>query len=294
MSDVPPVKLSINLPENIYDSYVYTPNTFTPNTFTPNTLSPNTFTSNTLSPNTFTNYFNIGKYQETSNSDQTEPYSFESLSLVHPIDEIYLDMDETIGHVSMSSIYYKIWKHFNNTNELYPKYSDFKWFFEKGAFRPGLIELLQYLVEIKNKGLIKYISIYTAATNYNNYVDWIARMMEEYAGIPKHSIDSIYDRENCILDTYTSAYHKEIQNNSILIDDKPWYSSKRERRTIGIQPYRQYVDSKPFYDLFDVSDHRIIEDSLEHDRQYYKPSMDDYSDDRELYGILEGLKNIFD
>ena len=33
MSDVPPVKLSLDLPENIYEQYVYNPSTFTPNNF---------------------------------------------------------------------------------------------------------------------------------------------------------------------------------------------------------------------------------------------------------------------
>ena len=231
---------------------------------------------------------NMNRYSEQN----LQNFNFNNLSLDHPIDEIYLDMDETIGHVSAASVFLNIWQHFN-PNQIYPNYSDFSWFFEQGAFRPGLIELLQYLVEIKNKGLIKYISIYTAASNDNNYVDWIVRTMEQYAGIPKYSIDSIYCRDHCKWHPYFGVYYKEIQNNSILIDDKPWYSSKPDR-TLGVKPYKQYVNSDPLYKLFETSTHKLINDTIEYDYLNFRPSLIDYSDDRELTRILIGLKSIFE
>ena len=272
MAEIPPPVLSIEIPEITYDKS-YNENT------------PNTYSNTYL--NTYSN-----TYSNMYSSYNLENFDFNNLSLDHPIYEIYLDMDETIGHVSASSIFFNIWHHFN-PNQIYPNYSDFKWFFEQGAFRPGLIELLQYLVELKNKGLIKYISIYTAASNHNNYVDWIVRSMEEYSGIPKYSIDSIYDRENCIHNSYSGIYYKNIQNNAILIDDNPWYSSK-PNRTLGVKPYKQYVDSKPLYDLFDTSNHKKIHETLEYDYFNYRPSTEDYSGDRELFRIINGLKQIFE
>jgi len=222
----------------------------------------------------------------------TNDYNFSNLSLIDPIFEIYLDMDETIGHISKSSLFLNIWQHYKKDTQELPSYSDFKWFFDNGAFRPGLKELLQYLVTLKNNGLIKFISIYTAATNDNNYVFWIARCIEEYAGIPKLSIDSIYDRYNCIFDRFSNAYYKQIQKNSILIDDKPWYSTI-PNRTLYVEPYLQHVSSEPLFNMFDSADQNAIKNILEYDSENYKVSYKDYSNDRELFRIIDGLKQIF-
>jgi len=208
---------------------------------------------------------------------------------------ICLDMDETVGYVAPLSFYINVWRNINNTNE-YPPYDIFKnWFFEKGAFRPYLKELIIYLKKELDKGNINEILIFTSVDNYNGYVDYVARCIEKYCNIPENTISRIIDASYSLEKSTCGATIKELSvigEDVILIDDKPW-NVNPSNRVLGVPQYRQYCDPSDFLKFFNSKYHLSIEDAISIDFNNYPPDLNDYSNDRTLLDIIEGLKIIF-
>ena len=56
---------------------------------------------------------------------------------IHKFNEVHIDLDQTIGDISILSLYAKIWRHYKQKDKnLFPDYEMFaNWFFKKGGFR---------------------------------------------------------------------------------------------------------------------------------------------------------------
>jgi len=227
---------------------------------------------------------------EQQNIPANYTFTFDEIDKTAPIDKVNLDMDHTIGNISIITIYIKCWRHFNKADG-YPPYELFRWFFEGGGWRPHLKEFLLYLVDLRSKGHIRQINIHTSVSNYNGYVDWIAQCMDKFCET-EGIIDNIYDSSVSNGFSRCGATYKPISPSAILFDDKPW-NAYPYNRSVGVPYYEQNVSNEPFYQMFDKQHHKELESVLEYDARQYPQNYNDFTGDTFFKDIVPKLKEHF-
>jgi len=224
-----------------------------------------------------------------------QSYTVDGLDKSNKIDVVCIDIDQTIGDVSMSSLFYKIYNHYEKRCDVGPPYNTVGWFFEAGGFRPYLKELMQYLHKLRETGKIKKIIVHTSINNYNRYVNWIVSCLENYCE-RYHLIDEIRDRRTATAYEDDSSTIKELGPNDILIDDKPW-NAVPQNRAIKVLPYYCTIDGAPYADYFSGEKQNTIKNIFIKDRGRNRDPIVDAADaqnDRELNDLLTELKKLFD
>ena len=225
-------------------------------------------------------------HDSTHDSTYQSEYRFEDIDFSNNIKHIYLDIDQTIGDVGKASVFYNIAHHYTKKS---PPYNTVKWFFEEGAFRPGLREFIHYLNSLKERGI--GVSIYTSINNYNGYVNWMVDCIEEFCGLPR-IFDTIKDGQMARYRSNCGATIKELGPNEILIDDKPWNVTPL-KRVIGIKPYYKRIDSLRYADYFDEQQRDEIVNILKNDEIYDVSTSYREPDDKEYSNLLDNFRKIF-
>jgi hypothetical protein len=227
-------------------------------------------------------------------------YTIDRIDTANPIETVCIDVDQTIGDVSIASIFYRIWRHHNaGAGEATgatdgPPYEMVSWFFESGGFRPYLKELMRYLYQLRESGKIKKILIHTSLSNSTGYVGWIVTCLEKYCGIDQ-LIDSIRDRNTADMYSKCGATFKQLEPTDILIDDKPWNAIPKNRALI-VTPYYQLIDGAPYIDFFPEDQQKSVAALINYDRRANPTeSVDtDRATDSDLKNILIQLTTYFD
>lgn len=179
---------------------------------------------------------------------------------------ICLDMDETVGSFGPYCIIVKIWNHFQKANP--PVDQSIAHHLTHGAFRPYLKEFLLFVADLKKRGLIDALVLFTSASNAGGYVDHIVECLEYYVNLddstPQLAFDLIisneyseeFSRDGATIKdpllaikmlhekTGLDLYQTTDFANVVFIDDKPYnikYYSTTPSVCISMNPYRQYV-----------------------------------------------------
>jgi len=216
-------------------------------------------------------------------------YRIDMIDTSNPIETICIDIDQTIGDVSIASIFYRIWQHHNIGR---PPYDTVGWFFEAGGFRPYLKELMLYLYRLRETGKIKKILIHTSLSNSGGYVEWIVSCLEKYCGLDQ-LIDGIRDRNIAAMYSKCGATIKQLEPTDILIDDKPWNAIPKTR-ALKVNPYYCTIDGSPYIDFFSEDKKKSVTDIINYDRcANQAESVADSADDKDLENIRMQLNTYF-
>lgn len=191
-------------------------------------------------------------------------YTMDMIDTSTPIETVCIDIDQTIGDVSIASIFYKIWQHYNIGTKG-PPYHTVGWFFESGGFRPYLKELMQYLYQLRETGKIKKILIHTSLSNDAGYVDWIVSCLEKYCCLDQ-LVDSIRDKHTALMHSECGATIKQLELTDILIDDKPWNAIPKTR-ALKVTPYYCAIDGHPYIEFFPEGQKKYVADIINYDRR---------------------------
>ena len=133
-------------------------------------------------------------------------------------------MDETMLHSMNFSIIYILCKNFK---------IDIPYHLAFYYFRPGLAEFIQKVNSLKKNGTLKYVYIFTSASNHNDYITFMKNSIETFTNC--HGFfDDIISKEHQHeiapdgatvknLDIFVNSINKPdiTIDNGIIIDDKP-------------------------------------------------------------------------
>ena len=220
-------------------------------------------------------------------------YTIDTIDTSNPITVVCIDVDQTIGDVSIASIFYRIWQHNNMDERGGPPYHTVRWFFEAGGFRPYLKELMLYLHRLRATGRLEKILIHTSLTR-KEYVEWIVSCLENYCGLDQ-LIDGIRDGNSATAYSKCGATIKNLEPTDILIDDKPW-NAIPNTRVLKVAPYYCTIDGSPYIDFFPEDQKKSVTDIINYDRRANAAECDRsplHSDDNDLEKILLQLKSYF-
>ena len=163
-----------------------------------------------------------------------------------------LDLDDTLGQFGMICILVKIYKHFNENEYPPPAFTVDNFLGNEGCFisgfRPGLIELMKLGEELLENKLLDEIVIYTSASNYEGWVDYIVKCIEYYCNIKIGTIGRCVSRDMGFVPSRDGSGTKDMNYiypnasliNVIMIDDKP-HNILQTKNVFGVSPYRQFI-----------------------------------------------------
>lgn len=231
---------------------------------------------------------------------------------------IAIDNDECIGSWADMSLLYIILKmEYGEDNLNLDLFIDIM--IKTNCIRPYVKELFEKILELKEKGIIYKIIMFTAASNSNNWVLFLSKILERWIGckfyddiifqemieewhvfnktISKNTIGYIKNMD-MIREIVDYKYNDDSRNFEIIaLDDRP--DNIINGISIGIKPYIVAVNIFEVLRLLlpDKSDyliskyHKIINDSWEiYLRNPYKYTNAYY--DREIYDKIECIEKL--
>lgn len=181
-----------------------------------------------------------------------------------------LDNDECLGSWGLASALHHMFSLYIPTNTGIPvekcievvKSSLIKHYFNNGGARPGTKDILKLIKYYKDAGMIDAVSMFTSATNDNDWVNFLKDCLEEYSDV-KGLYDLVLHKDNTnpeisidgatlkCLDLVISNLGFEDEKTSIIvIDDKP-KNIVGDGYRIAVTPYRHIVDENHFVDMID-------------------------------------------
>ena len=226
---------------------------------------------------------------------------------------LVLDNDETTGFYPLASLLYSMHRilaqshppretmlaylrgfdgggnNNNNNNNARP-----------GAGRPGARELLQCAARLKAEGRLDHVVVFTAASDKTGWVAFLVDLLQDYAGVPKGTIEHVVTREHVTaFDPLTGQTLKDLRlvcddtSNLVMVDDKPQYV--HHGRVIAVPPYEQHCPIEALVEKIPCSADGLAtaREALREDQILHRPSARDFANDRVLYDVAATLELLF-
>ena len=139
---------------------------------------------------------------------------------------LIFDNDETTGDYQLGSLLFAIGKKF--CPEWLRKHFINEYLVKLHGARPGTKELLKMAYDLKEKGKLDHIVLFTAASNATGWVTFLAESLADYAEIPQNAISLVVSVENCQSPVISGGrIVKDLRlictdaSNVIIVEDKP-------------------------------------------------------------------------
>jgi len=211
---------------------------------------------------------------------------------------LVLDNDETTGSYQLGSLLYSMYLQLCETP---PSVHYFvEEYLRKGGARPGSAELLQQAAGLLRLGAIDEVVIFTAASNHNGWVNFLAAALEQLSGVPPGTISRILSAEDCReRDPSTGRAFKDLRlvapdpSQVLIIDDKPDFV--QHGQVIPVNEYRQHVPIEHLVDAMPCSETRraFAREALRRDQALFLPCSTDFTQDRELFRVAQAVEKFF-
>lgn len=193
-------------------------------------------------------------------------YLTEDLSTEKKKDEkkkqiIVFDNDELTGSYGLLSMYYKMFFHHGYfpaiTDRFIPSVVQLM---ENGVARPGLTNIMKHVEELKKKGLIDAVVMYTSAPNAGGWVDFLKLCIEIFCKTP-NLFDLVIHRDTGTqVVTPEGATYKNMElvrrllgysadSQIIMFDDKP-QNIIGNAKVVGLPEYRHIIPREIYYGVF--------------------------------------------
>ena len=165
---------------------------------------------------------------------------------------VALDNDETTGSWGQGSLLYMLWLRVLGHKPLVSDFVDK--YLALGGARPGMIELLRHLHQMKTSGRIDEVVMFTGASDHDGWVTFLKDCLEEYAGTPglfgrllsrQHNSRTACDGSGRMWKDLSLVSPKPEQ--VVLIDDKPEYCLNGT--VVGVSEYREFVPTSALTEL---------------------------------------------
>jgi len=250
-----------------------------------------------------------------------------SLISTEPLRCLVLDNDETTGDYQLGSLLFTIYKSLTpGRRPPSVKYFIDEYLIKQHAARPGTVELLRVAQGLKDAGRLDHVVLFTAASNSQGWVDYLADCLTELAGVRRDVITRIISADDCPRKLGSSRIIKDLRlvcsdaSNVLIVDDKPQYvrgGSKSERaEAIGVASSKSSTRSKNGqcirvgeYTVPSMAIDHLIEDlpcsetnkqiarkALIEDRLRYPrvpEQLEKERNDRELYAVVREVTKFF-
>lgn len=163
---------------------------------------------------------------------------------------LVFDNDECIVSASLPSGFYGFIK-MNYPDSIHHLKQSFAILFDSGVLRPGAKQMFETIKEMKFKGIVDKVVMYTSAPNTNGWVDFLKDSLEEYLDC-KGIYDLVLHRDNVpIIQTACGATMKFLDRvkehlgdaNILMFDDKP-ENIVGNGIICGIPPYSHLITPK--------------------------------------------------
>lgn len=224
----------------------------------------------------------------------------------NPLKVVCLDLDETLGYFGPGSILFSIMNEYDtkiHPDEIFQKYLK-----EYNGIRPGTIELLRTLYDLKKKKYIDKLCIWTAASNHMKWVTFLVNSLCKISSIPIDAFDIILTREDSLGKMYVNGHSRVEKNmlflakklncsdtsNFIMIDDKPQYVTNIiENNNIAVGEYKHNIDYTNFVEDIECDEQTklfLIKSINEDIKSNYVYNHTDPSEDINLFVVINILK----
>ena len=168
-------------------------------------------------------------------------------------------------------------------------------------FRPGLSRFINNIKILKNLNSLKYVYIFTSASNITGFVSYIKNAIEYFCDCPGF-FNGIISKEHQINRDEFGRTIKDLQilvdiindpiitiENVLIIDDKPKNISNGQY--IEIKEYIQYVDITNIIKMLDYYDSDVANKIITSDNMCEWIIDQSMWDDKSNYGDFENMSN---